>query len=100
MQASFPILFALGATALALWADERTAAARPESVTRRIGHAVAAVVAFYLVSALITRYGAESGVPTRLAMLFGAFLPISVYVFVTAAWLVRTLVDVAQLGRR
>jgi hypothetical protein len=26
-------------------------------------------------------------------------LPVCVYVFVTAAWLVRTLVDVAQLRR-
>jgi hypothetical protein len=100
MQAAFPALFALGAAALALWVDERAAAARPESVTRRIGHAAVAFAAFSIVSAVITRYGGDRGAPARLAMLLGAVLPVCVYVFVTAAWLVRTLVDVAQLRRR
>lgn len=100
MHAAFPVLFALGAAALALWVDERAASARPESVTRRIGHAAVAVVAFYVVGTVISRYGQDGGASTRLTMLFAAFLPICVYMFVTAAWLVRTLVDVAQLRRR
>jgi hypothetical protein len=100
MQAAFPALFALGAAALALWIDERAATARPDSVTRRIGHALVAVAGLYAVSAVIGRYGEDSGTSTRLLMLFAAVLPVCVYLFVTAAWLVRTLVDVAQLCRR
>ena len=89
---AFPVFFALGAAALALWVDERAAPSRPESVTRRIGHAGAAIAAFYLVGSVSSGY-AETGAATRLALLFCAFLPCCIYLFLTAAWLVWTLAD-------
>jgi hypothetical protein len=92
--------FVVGAAVLAAWVDRRFDKQRPESVVRRIGHALAAYVALRM--ALVGSdllLGAVSSSQQRLTVLFILVLPGLVYVFLAGLWLMRTLADVARLAR-
>jgi hypothetical protein len=91
----------VGAFLLAVWVDARIGESRPESPGRRVGHVVvgflcleASVGVLYLVN--------SAGVPQGvfLAVVLTVFLPALTYCLLTAAWLVRTLVEISRFARR
>jgi hypothetical protein len=91
----------VGAFLLAVWVDARIGESRPESPGRRIGHVLvgfvclqASVGVIYLVDSL----GASQAV--LMTVVLCVFLPALTYCLLTAAWLIRTLVEIARLARR
>ena len=99
MATVFPGIFALGAAALALWFDARWESRRPESPSRRVGHAVAALGLLQVASLVASSWAADAPTALRMATLFAVLLPAWVYLFLVCAWLARTLADVASLRR-
>jgi hypothetical protein len=82
---TFLVALVVGAAALALWLHVRFPGLAPKSLRRR---GFAAVAAFLLV-------GVVPVAATALSLL-GVFLPVLVFSFLTALWLLQVLADPAS----
>jgi hypothetical protein len=97
---SFPMTLAVGAFLLAAWADVRFAGRRPATPRRRTVHIAASCILLQLVTigtGVLVPEGA--GAARRLTALFVVLLPLLVYTFLSALWLMRTIAE-AGLARR
>jgi len=97
---NFTITLVLSAFLLAIWSDLRFERLRPAKTGWRIAHVAVACVLLQVVSigvgALFTD---TAGMAVKLVGVLALLLPVFVYTFVSALWLVRTLADVG-LARR
>jgi hypothetical protein len=87
---------AVGAILLAVWADERFVARRPDSSLLRFVHAGVAFVCVQLAAALFGHVTSEG---ERLLIAFPLLLLSMVYAFMSFLWLVRTVAEHAGAGR-
>jgi len=97
---SFPVTLALGAFLLAVWADARFDGRRPATTRRRTVHIAASCILLQLAtigSGLLAP--ANSDAARRLTALFLVLLPLLVYTFLSALWLIRTIAE-GTLARR
>jgi hypothetical protein len=85
MGSAFPLVFLLGAAALALWIDARFPRLAPPTLTRRMLACAGAVFLLQLAPVVLT------SAATAYATLFALVLPAFVLTFLTAAWIVRAL---------
>jgi hypothetical protein len=81
------VVFAFGASVLAMWVYMRFPTAGPESVPMIGAHMAAAVLGAHLIVPAVLR-GAGSDVQ-MLAVTFAVVLPLVVYMFLSALWLIR-----------
>jgi hypothetical protein len=86
-------MLVVGASLLALWVDVRHPDLAPESLSKRM---VAAVAALLALQAVPVFHGSAAAV---YATVFALVLPALISSFLTAVWLLRALRD-AQLGFR
>jgi hypothetical protein len=96
----FMLALTAAAALLAGWLDVRVGESRPRTPGRRVAHAA---VAFALLQASVAllRYLEGAGAPSiGIALgVFVLFLPMLVYAFLAALWLVRTLAEVVRSAR-
>jgi hypothetical protein len=90
MASLFLAAFMAGAAVLALWVDVRFPQLAPQSFSRRFGAACLAFLALQLAPVAL---GSSIG---AYMTIFGVLLPTFVFVFLTAAWLIRSMRDAAQ----
>jgi hypothetical protein len=97
---NFPLTLVLGAFLLAAWFDARFEPLRPSTTTWRIVHVGASCLLLQIVSiaagALVPGNG---NIGTGLVAIFALLLPVFVYTFVSALWLLRTLAEVGFARR-
>jgi len=97
---NFTLTLVLGAFLLATWFDWRLEAVRPSSTGWRIAHVTVSCVLLQ-----VAAVGAGILVPEnadllpKLLAVFAILLPVFVYTFLSALWMLRTLAEVA-LARR
>jgi hypothetical protein len=97
---NFTITLVLSAFLLAIWSDVRFERLRPAKIGWRIAHVAAACILLQVVSVGVgPLFTGSAGVPTKLVGVLALLLPVFVYTFVSAIWLVRTLAEVG-LARR
>jgi hypothetical protein len=89
------VIFVIGAASLAMWLQVRLPHAGPKSVAAITVHMVTAVVGANLIVPAALR-AADSHAEV-MAMTFGVVLPLIVYMFTAAIWLIRF--GQAVLGR-
>jgi hypothetical protein len=92
---AYLMIFVVGAAALAMWLHVRLPDAGPTSVATITVHMVTAVVGANLIVPAVLR-SADSHIEV-MAMTFGVVLPLVVYMFTAAIWLIRF--GQAMLGR-
>jgi hypothetical protein len=93
---NFTLTLVLGAFLLATWCDARCERVRPTSTGWRMVHVATACVILQIASVgagLLLPEGA--GLARHLVAVFAILLPVFIYTFVAALWLLRTL---AELG--
>jgi hypothetical protein len=94
------ITLVLSAFLLAVWSDLRFERLRPSKLGWRIAHVAAACILLQVVSVAVAPLFADTaGMGTKLVGMLALLLPVFVYTFVSALWLVRTLAE-AGLARR
>jgi hypothetical protein len=81
------VLFAVGASFLAMWVHLRFPTFGPDAVPMITAHMVASVLGANLIAPVVLR-SAGSDVQL-LALTFAVVLPLVVYMFLTAIWLIR-----------
>jgi hypothetical protein len=81
------IVFALGAAVVAMWLHLRFPTLASSSVTTITAHMVAAVVGANLLVPPVLRSAGSDG--QLLLLTFAVVLPLVVYMFLTAIWLIR-----------
>jgi hypothetical protein len=90
-----------GAAAIALWLDCRFDARRPESSQRRFVHAVLAFALLQIAVGVFGRFAdATAGAGQRMSATFLLLLPSLVYVFLSAVWLVRVVMETERPAGR
>jgi hypothetical protein len=97
---NFTLTLILAAFLLAAWCDARLETLRPASMKWRIAHVVLSCALLQLGAiggAAIVPDGA--GLDRQLIAVFALLLPVFVYAFVAALWLLRTLAE-AGFARR
>ena len=97
---NFTLTLVLAAFVLATWCDARFETLRPSTLQWRIAHVFVATVCLQLgvmTGAALVPDGA--GLDRQLLAVFGVLLPVFLYVFLSALWLVRTLAE-AGFARR
>jgi hypothetical protein len=97
---NYTLTLVLGAFLLATWCDTRFEQLRPSTIQWRIGHLVAAGVTLQLGvfgAAAILPEGA--GLDRQLVAVFALLLPVFVYTFLAALWLLRSLAEVGFARR-
>lgn len=97
---NFTITLVVSAFLLAVWSDLRFERLRPAKIGWRVAHVAAACFLLQVVSVSIAPLFADTaGMGTKLVGVLALLLPVFVYTFVSALWLVRTLTE-AGLARR
>jgi len=97
---SFPLTLAVGAFLLATWVDVRFDGRRPATPRRRTVHIVASCILLQLATVGTGVLVPEAaGAARRLTALFLVLLPLLVYAFLSALWLIRTIAE-SGLARR
>ena len=97
---NFTITLVVSAFLLAIWSDFRFERLRPSKIGWRVAHVVAACILLQVVSVGVAPlFGDTAGMGTKLVGVLALLLPVFVYTFVSALWLVRTLAE-AGLARR
>jgi hypothetical protein len=97
---NFTITLVLSAFLLAIWSDVRFERLRPSKIGWRIGHVAAACILLQVVSVGVSPLFTDGAtIATKLVGVLALLLPVFVYTFVSALWLVRTLAE-AALARR
>lgn len=97
---NFTITLVLSAFLLAMWSDVRFERLRPTKIGWRIAHVAAACILLQVVSVGVgPLFTGGAGMATKLLGVLALLLPVFVYTFVSALWLVRTLAE-AGLARR
>jgi hypothetical protein len=97
---NFTLTLVLAAFLLATWCDARFDGLRPAGIGWRVVHVATACVILQVASigaGLLVPEG--SGVARQLVAVFAILLPVFVYTFVAALWLLRTLAE-AGFARR
>jgi hypothetical protein len=97
---NFTLTLVLGAFLLAVWFDTRFEPLRPSTTTWRIVHVAASCLLLQIVSiaagALVPGNG---NIGIALVAILVLLLPVFVYTFVSALWLLRTLAEVGFARR-
>jgi len=97
---NFTIVLVLCAFLLAIWSDIRFENLRPTKIGWRIAHVAAACILLQVVSIGVgPLFTGSAGIATKLVGVLALLLPVFIYTFVSALWLVRTLAE-AGLARR
>lgn len=97
---SFTTSLLCGAFLLAVWFDARFEPLRPASIGRRIVHVAASCVLLQLAAFGAGLLDPENGGAVRaLAVVLAVLLPVFVYTFVSALWILRTLAEAAFARR-
>ena len=97
---NFTITLVVSAFLLAIWSDLRFERVRPTKIGWRVAHVAAACILLQVVSvAVAPLFGDTAGMGTKLVGVLALLLPVFVYTFISALWLVRTLAE-AGLARR
>jgi hypothetical protein len=97
---NFTITLVVSAFLLAIWSDVRFERLRPSKIGWRIAHVTAACILLQVVSVGVAPlFTDNAGMGTKLVGVLTLLLPVFVYTFVSALWLVRTLAE-AGLARR
>jgi len=96
---NFTIALVLSAFLLAIWSDLRFEHLRPTKIGWRIAHVAAACILLQVVTIGAGALIRDAGVARQLVGVLALLLPVFVYTFVSALWLVRTLAEVG-LARR
>jgi hypothetical protein len=97
---NFTLTLVLGAFLLATWFDTRLERLRPSSTGWRTIHVAASCVLLQVAAggaALLVPEGAD--IRHKLLAVFAILLPVFVYTFVSALWMLRTLAEAAFARR-
>ncbi len=97
---NFTITLVVSAFLLAIWSDARFEQLRPQSTRWRIVHVALACILLQLVAVAAGGVITETaGTARQLVGVLALLLPVFVYTFVSALWLLRTLAE-AGFARR
>jgi hypothetical protein len=96
---NFPLILVLGAFLLAAWFDARFEPLRPSTTKWRIVHVAASCLLLQIVSIAAGALVPGNGIGIGLVAIFALLLPVFVYTFVSALWLLRTLAEVGFARR-
>jgi hypothetical protein len=97
---NFTLTLVLGAFLLAAWFDARFEPLRPSTTTWRIVHVAASCLLLQIVSIAAGALVPDNGnIGIALVAIFALLLPVFVYTFVSALWLLRTLAEVGFARR-
>jgi hypothetical protein len=92
------VAFTLGAAALAVWLDCRSAGRAPRSLGRVFGHLLVGLLATALVPVLMAQLATQDSPARAIAALVALLLPAFVYCFLTWIWLLRLVQRLVRFG--
>ncbi len=88
--AAFVLVLCVGAAFLGLWFVVRFPDAGPSEMTRALLHVALSLLVLQLMASSISALSGFSVAVARFVASFGLVLPSLIYMFVAAAWLIRT----------
>ena len=92
------VVVAMGAAAIALWLDVRLERRTPRSMTWTFFHTAGSILALQVMPQLITLIVAGSDSPVRkIAAVLMVVLPVLVYCWLAAIWLLKLVQRAAHL---
>lgn len=97
---NFTLTLVLGAFLLAIWFEWRLESVRPSRTGWRVAHvAVSCLLLQVAAAGAATLVPENAGLTSKLLAVFAILLPVFVYTFVSALWMLRTLAEVAFARR-